>query len=142
MASANLDLVRSVVAAWEGGNYSEMGWADPEIAFVIADGPAPGSWTGLTGMAEGWRSFLSAWEEFRGEQVEDYRELDDERVLIFHSWSGRGKSSGLELGQMRAKAATLFHVRDGKVSRLVVYFDRERAVADLGLAPEAGSHQP
>lgn len=65
-ASANLDLVRSVVAAWEGGDYTETEWADPEIAFVIADGPAPGSWNGLTGMAEGWRRFLSAWEEFRG----------------------------------------------------------------------------
>jgi ketosteroid isomerase-like protein len=142
MAPANLDLVRSVVETWEGGDYSQTEWADPEIAFVIADGPAPGNWTGLTGMAKGWRSFLSAWEEFSGAQVDEYRELDDERVLVFHSWSGRGKSSGLELGQMRAKAATLFHVRGGKVSRLVIYFDRERAVADLGLAPEAGSHQP
>jgi ketosteroid isomerase-like protein len=134
VASANLDLVRSAVAAWEGGDYSETEWADPEISFVIADGPAPGSWNGLTGMAEGWRRFLSAWEEFSGAQVEEYRELDDERVLVFHSWSGRGKSSGLELGEMRAKAATLFRVRGGKVSRLVIYFDRERAVANLGLA--------
>jgi ketosteroid isomerase-like protein len=136
MASANLDLVRSVVAAWERGDYSQTEWAHPEIAFVIADGPAPGSWTGLAGMAEGWRSFLSAWEEFRGQQVEQYRELDGERVLVFHSWSGRGKSSGLELGQMRAKAATVFQVRGAKASRLVIYFDRERALADLGLAPE------
>jgi ketosteroid isomerase-like protein len=28
---------------------------------------------------------------------------------------------------LRAKGATLFHVRGGKVTRLVVYFDRERA---------------
>jgi ketosteroid isomerase-like protein len=139
MSSANLDLVRSVVVTWVGGDYSETEWADPEIEFVIADGPAPGSWKGLTGMAEGWRSFLGAWEGFHGEHVEEYRELDDERVLMLHSWSGRGKSSGLELGQMRAKAATLFHLRDGRVSRLVVYFDRKRAVADLGVTPEAGT---
>jgi hypothetical protein len=122
-----------------GGDYSSAEWAHPKIEFVIADGPAPGSWTGLTEMAEGWRSFLSAWEEFHGEAAE-YRELDDQRVLLLHRWSGRGKSSGLELGQMRTDGAALFHVRGGKVSRLVVYFDR--AVADLGLAPEAGSHQP
>jgi ketosteroid isomerase-like protein len=40
---------------------------------------------------------------------------------------------------MRAKEAGLFHVRDGKVTRLVNYFDCELALADLGLAPEADS---
>jgi ketosteroid isomerase-like protein len=139
MASAQLDLVRSVVAAWVSGDFSETEWADPEIAFVIADGPAPGSWTGLADMAEGWRSFLSAWEEFQGENVEEYRELDDERILLFHSYRGRGKSSGLDLGQIGARAATVFHVRGGKVVRLVLYFDRQRALDELGVAPDAGS---
>jgi hypothetical protein len=36
-------------------------------------------------------------------------------------WSGRGKTSGVELDQMRTKGASLFHVRDGNVTRLVLY---------------------
>jgi ketosteroid isomerase-like protein len=131
MASANLDLVRSILAAWERGDYSSVEWAHPEIEWVIADGPSPGR-TEPAGIAEGWRDFLSAWEEYRIE-VDEYRELDDARVLVFVHQSGRGKTSGLELGQMQAKGANLFEVRGGKVTRHVLYFDRERALADLGL---------
>ena len=134
--SANLDLVRSIIATWERGDFSSAEWADPEIEYVWADGPSPGSWTGLARMAEAWRDYLSTWEEYRT-VVDEYRELDDERVLVLYAFFGRGKASGLEVGQMRGKIAGLFHLREGKVVKLVAYFDRERAFADLGLAPEA-----
>jgi hypothetical protein len=91
-------------------------------------------------MAEGFRSILGVWEEYRTEAVE-YRELDDERSLVLAYVSGRGKTSGLELGQLRTKGADLFHVRGGKVTRLVLYFDRERALAELGLASERASQR-
>jgi hypothetical protein len=81
MASANVELVRSIFVAWERGDYASAKWADAEIEFVIADGPSPGRWTGLAGLASGVRGLLSAWEEFQYE-VEQYRELDDERVLV------------------------------------------------------------
>jgi len=138
MASANLDLVRSICAARERGDFSSADWAHPQIDFAIADGPSPGSWTGVAGMIEGWRGWLSAWEEWSNE-VDEYRELDGERVLVLFDASGRGKTSGLELGQVRAKGATIFHVRGDKVTRLVVYVDSGRALADLGVPPEAGS---
>jgi ketosteroid isomerase-like protein len=134
--SANLELVRSIYAAWERGDYSSVEWAHPEIEYIIADGPAPGSWTGLAGMTEGARNLVDAWESFRLE-ADEYRELDDERVLVLHHWGGRGKTSGLELERMRATGASVFHVRGGKVTKLVHYWDRERGLADLGLTPEA-----
>jgi ketosteroid isomerase-like protein len=137
--SANVELVRSIYAVWERGEWSSVGWADPEIEFVLVDVPdVSGSGTGVAGMAEAWRGWLSSWEDFRAE-VEEYRELDDERVLVLAHWTGRGKTSGLELRQMRTSAATLFHIRDDKVTRIVGYFARERALADLGLDPETRS---
>ena len=138
MMSANLDLVRSIFAAWERGDFSSAEWAHAEIEYVIADGPSPGSWKGLVGMAEGARDGLSAWEHWRVE-AEEYRELDSERVLVLVHFSARGKASGLEVGQVRAKGAHLFHVHGGEVTRHDHYFDRQRALADLGLAPETGS---
>jgi ribonuclease PH len=136
--SANLELVQSLYAGWERGDYSSVEWAHPEIEFVIADGPSPGSWRGIDGMTEGFRSVLSAWEDWRAEP-DEYRELDEERVLVLIDLSGRGKASGVEVDRMRAKGANLFHIRGGKVTRLAVYWDRERALADVGLEGGSGS---
>src|SRR5688572_20203610 len=112
MASANLDLAQSICAAWERGDFSSAAWAHPEIEFVIADGPNRGSWTGLASIAQAMRDLLNAWEHLRFE-VEEYRELDGERVLVLNHFGGRGKTSGLELEQMGVKAAVLFHLKDG-----------------------------
>jgi hypothetical protein len=57
MPLANVDLVRSLFQAWERGEFISMEWADPEIEFTMADGPEPGTWTGVAGMAEGWGAF-------------------------------------------------------------------------------------
>jgi ketosteroid isomerase-like protein len=137
VSSANLDLVRSMFAAWEQGDFGSAAWADSEIELVMADGPQPGSWTGIAGMTTAWREFLSTWEDGYRTEADDYRELDGERVLVTNYYIGRGKTSGLEVGQIRAKGANVFHVRDGKVTRFVMYWDYTRAFADLGLATEA-----
>jgi ketosteroid isomerase-like protein len=134
MSQENVELVQSIYAAWERGDFRSVEWAHSEIEFMIVDlGPATDSSTGLAGMAERWRAFLSAWEEYRTE-VDEYRELDDERVLVLVHLSGRGKTSGVQLERMRTKAANLFHVRDGKVTSLVIWVDQERGLAELGLS--------
>jgi ketosteroid isomerase-like protein len=130
--SENLDLVRSILNDWESGDLNSADWADPDIEYVIADGPAPGEWEGLVGMAEGARANVEAWEDLRFE-LEEYRELDAERVLVIHKYCGRGKTSGVDLGTVRAAGAQLFHVRNRRVTRLVHYWDRKHAFADLGL---------
>jgi ketosteroid isomerase-like protein len=130
--SENLDLVRSIFADWERGDFTSAAWADPEIEYEIPDGPWPVGRTGLAGMADGEREFLSTFENFRIE-ADGFREMDDERVLVLHHASGQGKTSGLDFAQITKAGACLFCVRGGKVTRFVGYFERDRALADLGL---------
>ena len=127
--SENLDLVRSIYAALERGDYSSAEWADPEIEYVSADGVEPGSVTGLNGLVDAMRRLFSAFEDFHAES-EEYRELDAERVLVLTRNSGRGKKSGLPVG---SKGAELFEIHTGKVTRIVVWTHRDRAFTDLGL---------
>jgi ketosteroid isomerase-like protein len=59
--SANVDLLRSLYARWERGDFSGAAtWAHPEIEFVIADcGPESGSWIGVASLEEAWRAILA-----------------------------------------------------------------------------------
>ena len=85
-------------------------------------------------MADGWREFLSAWEDWHLEFEEDaVRALDDGRVLTLFRFGARGKASGLEVGDVWTRGAALYTVRAGKVTRLVIYWDRDRALEAVWL---------
>jgi ketosteroid isomerase-like protein len=124
--------VRSIYADWERGDFSRTDWADPEIEFVMADGPDPGKWMGVGAMAEAWRAQMSVSEDYRVE-ADKHRELDSDRVLVLIQHSGRAKASGLEVEQLKREGANVFDLRDGKVTRLALYWNRDHALADLGL---------
>jgi ketosteroid isomerase-like protein len=131
--SENLDLVRSIYADWERGDFSTADWADPEIEYVIADGLEPGTWSGRMEMAEGFRGFLGGLEGYRL-QADEYRELDADHVIAMTGNTGHGKTSGLDLGSLPGRGgAAVFRVRDGRVAKLTFYWDRDRALTDLGL---------
>jgi ketosteroid isomerase-like protein len=127
--SENLDLARSIYAAWERGEWGRGDWASPDIEYEYVGGPEPRSGTGLAGLASVMRDWLGAWEDWRVEVVE-CRDIDGEHVLVTGKGIGRGKTSGLKV---ESRGANLFRLRDGKVTRLVSYWDRDDAFADLGL---------
>jgi ketosteroid isomerase-like protein len=102
----------------------------PEIESTMVGGLESGRSRGAAAATRRWGAWLSAWDGVRLE-TEEYRELGDDRVLVLCTVSGRGKTSGAELSQTYAKGAVLFQVREGKVVRLVQYWDRERAFIDL-----------
>jgi hypothetical protein len=135
--SAYLDLVRSIYAAWECGDFGSAEWADPQVEYTHDEfGALVGqTWTGLAGMAEGARSHIEVFDQTRIE-AEEYRELDEHRVLVLDRRSGTFKHSGIEFGRsggIPRTGAHLFHISKGKVTSLLTYWDRDRALADLGL---------
>ena len=92
-------------------------WADPEIEYALSMA-GPGSGAGIAAMARaGATSSMPG--ATSAPMASEYRELDDERVLVLAHVSGRGKTSGARGRADRSQGRVLFHVHDGKVTRLV-----------------------
>jgi len=137
MGSANVDLVRSICADWERGDWSSVGWIHRDFELLLDDGISERSYRGPAAASEGWGEFLGSWEDFRV-SVEEYIELDHERVLTLIHNTGRGRRSGVAIASAGGEgisnaSANLFEIRDGKVVRLTAYWSRGRALRELGL---------
>jgi ketosteroid isomerase-like protein len=130
--SKNLDLVRSFYAAWERGDFSRTDWAHPEIEYTVIDGPTPGGGRGLASMASAMADYVSPWKDCRV-QVEELRPLDADRVLVLLRQHGRGRVSGMELSGVGTRSANVLEIRAERVVKLVIYWNRDRALADLAL---------
>jgi hypothetical protein len=141
--SENLQLVHSILGEWERGNFRSIAWAHRQIEYAIVDEPGSRVGWGVAAMMRTWREFLTAWADYRVEAYE-YHELDEERVLVALRAQGRGKASGLDIGATGGGrgSANVFHVHGGKVTRLFTYFDRDRALADVGLATDGNRSEP
>ena len=123
-------MLESVYADWAQGDYSRVEFFAPEIEFAYSsDFPDPTVFTGLDGLAEGWRRWLREWDDVR---VAAERFVDlGERVLVEIVLTGSGKGSG---AQMREGGANLWTFRDdGKAVRLEIFAQRDSARRAAGL---------
>jgi hypothetical protein len=130
--SENLELVRSIYADFERGDWGRTDWADPEIECEFMDGAQPGVWKGIGEMARAWVEVLRTFDELRTEATE-FREIDDERVLVLMESSGIARRSHVPMPPEWSRGANVYRIRDGKVVGLQIWFIREHALADLGL---------
>ena len=97
--SENLELVRSIYADWERGDFGSAEWAHPEIEYVVLRGagfPASSA-KGRTGMRETARANIEVWAQLRI-AAEEYRELGSERVLVFDDENAQGKEADWRSG--------------------------------------------
>jgi uncharacterized protein len=132
VAPGNADLIRPLFEEWGRGNWRPRfdvyhpqmvwGWSDeyPGLGGVCEDSRDPNP---------RMRAWLSEWDEWRAE-ADEYLELGD-YVVVFTTYSGRGRGSGAEVQQ---PGAHVFQVRDGKVVRLEIFADRKRAIESVRAA--------
>ena len=125
----NADLIRPIYEEWSQGNWRpyfevygddmEWGWSEefPGLAGVYRDPSNPNK------RIQAW---LSEWEEWRA-VPEEFIEIGD-YVVVLAKYQGRGKGSGVEIDQ---EGAHVFKLRDGKVVRLEIFANRERAIASV-----------
>ena len=135
MPSASLDLVRSICANWERGEFRSTAWMHPDIEIVWSRWISPVTTKGVGEAVELFRDEVLSTLEAATFETEEIRDVDSERVLVLGHYTGHGKLSGIDVRTLGREAA-LFHVHRGHVTKLVRYANRRDAFADLGLTPE------
>jgi nicotinate-nucleotide pyrophosphorylase (carboxylating) len=130
----NIEALRPVYEAWGRGDWagawpevygSEMswGWSDefPEIHGTYSDPEAA---------RDRLRRWLSPWEDWRV-VAEEFVTIQN-RVVILARYHGRGKVSGAEVD---VTGAHVWVMRGGKAESIMVFSDRNKALAAAGLPP-------
>ena len=104
---------------------------DPRATGLGIGGPrGDGVAQGFEGFIALWTDYLSAWESWVVIPV-DFVEVDDRRVLVLLTYRGRSKTHGAEVALEGGNVLTL---RDGKVERLELFFNRIDALEAAGLS--------
>jgi ketosteroid isomerase-like protein len=88
---------------------------------------------GHDGMRSWHKDLQEAWGTAIHLDVEAYFDLG-EQMLTFYVYRGRGQRSGAEVAMPAASVARL---RDGLITHVNVYLDREDALSDLGVSEDA-----
>jgi ketosteroid isomerase-like protein len=127
----DLELLRGAYAEWGRGDFTHDYMWDPETQFIIS-GVEQRTYVGPGGVKEGWFDFLGAWEDFRVEGVDFIEGKPNDTYLVLVHLRGRGKGSRVPT---EADTANVAVVRDGKIVRFELFWERDAALEAAGLAP-------
>jgi ketosteroid isomerase-like protein len=84
---------------------------------------------GLEGFVAGWRDWLEPWERYEL-VVEDFIDAGD-RVVVFARVHARTRRDGVE---MEHAPAAIYTLREGRLSSVEFYLERDEAMRSAGLA--------
>jgi hypothetical protein len=94
------------------------------------EGSSRPTYYGLDGFVAAFLDWLSAWESW-AVTATDFIDVDENRVLVLLDVRARSKTHQVE---MPIDAANLLTLRDGRVARLELFFERAQALEAAGLS--------
>ena len=131
MSQENLEIMREFYDRW--GRGETEGWEeifDPEVEWHTArEDPDADVHHGIPAVGRMFQRWSEAFEDMRG-IPEEFIDVGD-RVFVWQRTVGRGAASGVEVVWEGAYVWTL---RDGKVVKVQIFFDRDEALEAAGLS--------
>jgi ketosteroid isomerase-like protein len=130
MSENNLEIVRRAIEAFNGGELDRaLGWADPEIEWVVArEHPDAATHRGRGAVA----SYLREWQD----TLEELRLETDRVVEVGDTVVTVGKMCGVGAGSGAAveiPIAFVSYVREGRTVRVEEYLNPAHALRAVGL---------
>jgi ketosteroid isomerase-like protein len=132
MSEANVELVAGAWAAFQRGDVAAMrANCDPDVLIVQPpEVPGASTYSGLAGVKEAVEDWPGQWDDFRFDVLE-LIDVSDTQVVSVTRHRGHGPISGIE---MDAVVAYVHTIRNGKLTRLDMFFSREQALDAAGVS--------
>jgi ketosteroid isomerase-like protein len=121
----NVEVVREMLADYLRGDYDA---ALPAFAEGVEVVTALEHFHGPAGVVREARRWEEVWSDYRFD-VEDLIGAGDKVVLLYHQ-VGRAKGSGIDVEE---RAGWVYTLREGKITRVEMFQDRETALRAAGL---------
>jgi ketosteroid isomerase-like protein len=127
MSDDDQAMLHSILGEWERGEFWNAEAYTDDVVFVVS-GPDGAEYQGIDGLTSAWRDFLSAWDDFH---IETDRVVPGEggAYALLIRLQARGKGSGVDID---AQVANVVNLRDGRIARLEMFWDRNMALRAAG----------
>jgi ketosteroid isomerase-like protein len=131
--SENIAVIRRFVDQFNAGDLeSTRPFYQPDVELrEWPDAPGAGMYHGIDDMLKAVDGWFEVWVSMHVE-IEEIFEVGD-HVLVFLHQRARGRESEVEV---EVDSFNVYTFRDGKVSRIQLFIDRESALEAAGLTPE------
>jgi len=131
MSQENVDVVRSLMTAWEAGDYDTAMSFYSEHAMYEPGSPATGAaqFTGRASVEEGLADWFRTFDRY---WTETLRLIDaGDHVVQLVREGGRGKVSGVPV---EAQSALVYTFRSGEIVRVLGFSTHQAALEAVGPA--------